>query len=112
MINNNKSMVNIDVNAESIEVKYPEKAFLIPTQHGTNERNGVSIRELIVSCIEKLRTSSDISRPDPFTIAAIGHMNMALAELTKRHFERKKHIVRRVDSQVRVDSDTPDLDKE
>ena len=112
MINNNKTLVNVNVNSESIEVKYPEKAFVIPTQHGTNERNGVSIRELIVSCIEKLRTSSDISRPDPFTIAAIGHMNMALSELTKRHFERKEHIAHRVDSQVRVDSNTPDSDKE
>ena len=111
-MNNNKTLVNVDVKAESIEVKYPEKAFVIPTQHGNSVRNGVSIRELIVSCIEKLRTSSDISKPDPFTIAAIGHMNMALAELTKRHFERKKHITRRVDKQIRADSDTPDLDKE
>ena len=111
-MNNNKSLVNVDVKAESIEVKYPEKAFVIPTQHGNSVRNGVSIRELIVSCIKKLITSSDISKPDPFTIAAIGYMNMALAELTKRHFERKKHITRRVDSQIRADSETPDLDKE
>lgn len=112
MINNNKTIVDVDVNAESIEVKYPEKSFIIPTQHGNNVRNGVSIRELIVSCIEKLRTSTDISRPDPFTISAIGYMNMALAELTKRHFERRKHIYRRVDRQVNTDGDIPDLDKE
>lgn len=113
MINNNKSLVNVDVNAESITVKYPENVFVIPTQHGTNERNGISIRELIISCIKKLNASSDNSRPDPFTVAAMGYMHMALAELTKRHFERKKHIARRVDNQIRTDSgNTSDTDKE
>lgn len=96
--------VSIDVGSNSIDVKYPEKMFSIQTQRGTLDRNGISIRELIIACIEKLKASSDSSRPDPFTIASIGYLNLALSELTKRHYERRKHIVRREENTTPVAS--------